>query len=488
MGLATLQPIVSAVSSRKAAVLVGIVIIFLVIIDLLLTRQVLPSYRNLEIVIFILTVTIGYGIGSWILLGYIGRVSKEIRAKSRFVNLMHWTVMVVQFSLFGILLFVLFSNSPTNTRFLSNTVFAVSSALATLAMGGISFKFFSWYKLGEHKSFAILFYGIAALTLGMSIAEDVGTKLLMVQQVEEKTPPAVIIQSSFQYKASDKYDAEVIRREVNPDTTALLILPNSNLEYYNLLNSTVLPVAFILRWIASTTLLRDVYQRIGKLPLSFWIILSLPLILYLVGKMPGFFAGESLAGVDEAYRYYFRILFRAGTIGGNIVFGLAFFVIARRLASMKIKDYLIITAIGDTIVGIALSTSALEPTYGAAAHSLVMLSSYMFSIGLYICAISLSQDSSLRKSIRRSNIGLIDNIGTAQMEQELREKILKIVEDAKDKMEEQTGGISYSLTEKDVSDYMELVIDERRHSTILNKEQESKRKDKEENIGSNPHH
>jgi hypothetical protein len=55
-------------------------------------------------------------------------------------------------------------------------------------------------------------------------------------------------------------------------------------------------------------------------------------------------------------------------------------------------------------------------------------------------------------------------------------------------MEEQTGGISYSLTEKDVSDYMELVIDERRHSTILNKEQESKKKDNEENIGNNPHH
>jgi hypothetical protein len=484
--LAKLEPIVSAISSRKAAVLVGIVIIFPVIIDLLVTRQVLPSYKEIEITIFVLTVTIGYGIGSWILLGYIGRVSKEIRAKSGFINLMHWTVKVVQFSLLGILLFVLFSNSPTNTRFLSHTVFAVSSILATVTMGVISFKFFSWYKLSEYKNFTVLFYGIAALTLGMSIAEDVGTKLLMVQEVEEKTPPGAISQSSFQYKASDKYDAEVIRKEVNPDTTALLILPNSDLEYYNLLNSTVLPIAFVFRWIASTTLLRGVYQRIGKLPLSFWIILSLPLILYLVGKMPGFFAGESLAGVDEAYRYYFRILFRAGTIGGNIVFGLAFFVIARRLASSKIKDYLIITAIGDTIVGIALSTSALEPTYGVAAHSLVMLSSYLFSVGLYICAISLSQDSSLRKSIRRSNIGLVDNIVTAQMEHELRKKILKIVEDGKDKIEEQTGGLSYSVTEKDVRDYMELVIDERKHSTILNKEQESKKEGNEENTGNNP--
>ena len=467
--------------SRKAAVLVGIVIIFLVIIDLLVTRQVLPAYKDIEVILFVLTITIGYGIGSWILLGYTKRVSTEIRAKSRFINVMFWTVTVVQFGMFGVLLLVLINNSPSSTRYLSHSVFAISSILATIIMGIISFKFFSWYKSSEYKNFTVLFYGIAALTLGASIAEDVGTKLLMVQEVKENTPPGEVIQSTFQYKDSEKYDAQVVRKEVNPDTTSFLIIPDSSLEYYNLLNSTVLPIAFVFRWIASTTLLREAYQRIGKLPLSFWIILSLPLILYLVGKMPGFFYGESMAGVDEAYRYYFRILFRAGTIGGNIVFGLAFFVIARRIASSRIKDYLIITGIGDTIVGIALSTSALEPTYGAAAHSLVLLSSYLFSIGLYVCAISLAQDSSLRKTIRKSNIGLVDNIGTAQMEQEVRKRILKMVEDGKDRMEEQTGGLSYSVTEKDVREYVELVIDERNHSTIANKEEPEREANEEKN-------
>jgi hypothetical protein len=392
---------------------------------------------------------------------------------------MFWTITIVQFGLLGLLLMVLFSNSPSSTRYLSHSVFAISSILATIIIGIISFKFFSWYKSSEYKNFTVLFYGIAALTLGASIAEDVGTKLLMVQEVKENTSPGEVIQSTFQYKASDKYDAEVIRKEVNPDTTSFLIIPNSSLEFYNLLNSTVLPIAFVFRWIASTTLLRGAYQMVGKLPLSFWIILSLPLILYLVGKMPGFFYGESLAGVDEEYRYYFRILFRAGTIGGNIVFGLAFFVIARRIASSRIKDYLIITGIGDTIVGIALSTSALEPTYGAAAHSLVLLSSYLFSIGLYVCAISLAQDSSLRKTIRKSNIGLVDNIGTAQMEQEVRKRVLKMVEEGKDKMEEQTGGLSYSVTENDVREYVELVVDERKQSTMM-KEKKPERDTNEE--------
>jgi hypothetical protein len=458
----------------KVAVSVGIAIIFLVIIDLLVTRQILPNYRPVEIILFILTVVVGYGLGSWILLWYTKRVSKEIRARSRFINLMHWIVTIVQFSLLGILLFILFYGIPTDTRFLSHTVFAVSSILATIIMGVISFKFFSWFKSSDYKNLTVLFYGLAALTLGMSIAEDAGTKLLMVQEVEEKTIPGEPTQSSFLYKSSDKYDAEIIRKEVNPDTTAYLIMPNSNLEYYNLLNSTVLPIAFVFRWIASTTLLRDVYRRIGKLPLAFWIILSLPLILYLVGKMPGFFYGESLAGVEEEYRYFFRILFRAGTIGGNILFGFAFFVIARKMASSKMRDFLILTAIGDTIVGIALSTSALEPTYGVAAHSLVLLSSYLFSIGLYVCAISLSQDYSLRKSLKRSMVGLIDNIGSAQMEMEVRKKILGLVEAGKDNMEEQTGGLSYSVTEKDVREYMELVLDEKKRSAILNMNESKK--------------
>jgi hypothetical protein len=477
--LVKLVHITPIIASRKVAVATGIAIIFLVIIDLLTTRQVFPVYKTVEAVAFILTVIVGYGIGSWVLLGYTKRISKEIRARSRFINMIHWTVTIVQFSLLGILLFILFSNSPTSTRFLSHSVFMVSSILATIIMGIIAFKFFSWYKLSDYKNFVVLFYGIASLTLGMSIAEDAGTKLLMVQEVQEKTPIGATLNSSFLYKPSDKYDAEVIRKEVNPETTALLILPNSNLEYYNLLNSTVLPIAFVFRWIASTTLLRSVYQRIGKLPISFWIILSLPLILYLVGKMPGFFSGESLAGVDEAYRYYFRILFRAGTIAGNILFGLAFFIIARKMASSKLKDYLIITGIGDTIVGIALSTSALEPTYGAAAHSLVLLSSYLFSMGLYVSAISLSQDSSLRKSIRRSMVGLIDNIGTAQMEQELKKKISGIVEDSKDEIEEQTGGLSYEVTDNDIKEYMELILDERKRSTIFKSEESKKRTDEE---------
>jgi hypothetical protein len=449
--------------NRKITGVTGAVIISIVIIDLLMTRQILPYTYNMEVIMFILTIAIGYGIGSWILLRYTTQISKKIRAKSRFINIMHWTVIVIQFTLLVILLLILFSN--TGHLFLSPTVFAISSIASSIVIGLIGFKFFSWFKLNNKKNLVILFYGIAAFALGSSILEDAGTKLLLVDVVQEKSPPGATVESSFLYKPSEKYDGEIIYKIVNSDTTTLYIIPKSSLALYNLLNSTVLPIAFGFRWIASTTLLRNLYQRVGKLPLFLWIIFSLPLIFYLIGKAPGFFSGEGLSQVDEQYRYFFRLLFRIGTIAGNVLFGLAFFMAVRSLVSSKLKDYLIIAAIGDTMVGISLSTSAIQPTYGVAAHSLVLLSSYLFSIGLYLSAISISQDNSLRKSIKGSMSDLIGNIGSAQMEQEIEKKVIKLIQKQRREMEEQTGQFSYEVTENEVREYIKLVVDQRKKST-----------------------
>jgi len=442
--------------SRKIPIVIGIIIIFIVIIDLLMTRQILPYTKDIETLMFILTVFIGYGVGSWVLLGYITQVSKEIRTKSRIINIMHWIVIIIQFSLFLILLSMLFNNN--SNRFLSPLIFAVSSVTGSIVLGLITYKLFSWYRLSKYKNLVILLYGIAAFTLASSILEDAGTKLLLVQVIEEKTPPGATIESSFLYKPSEKYDGEIVYKIINPDITILYIIPNSSLIYYNLLNSTVLPIAFVFRWIASTTLLRSLYQRVGKLPLLLWIILSLPLIFYMIGKAPGFFAGESLSGIDEEYRYFFRLLFRIGTIGGNILFGLVFFMFVKSLASSKLKDYLIMVGIGDTIVGISLSTSAIEPTYGVAAHSLVLLSSYLFSFGLYLSAISISSDISLRKSIKGSMHDLVGTIGSAQMEQEIEKKVTKIIQIQQKEMEKQVGGFSSEVTETNVKDYVKLAI------------------------------
>jgi hypothetical protein len=148
---------------------------------------------------------------------------------------------------------------------------------------------------------------------------------------------------------------------------------------------------------------------------------------------------------------------------------LPFFMVARRMTSPKLKDYLTIAAIGDTIVGIALSTSALQQTFGIAGHSLVLLSSYLFSMGLYLSAIALSQDSSLRKSIKKSAVNLIGDIGSAQMEQQIEKRVTKLISEQQKELEEQTGGFSDEVTEKEAKDYVELVLNEKKRLTTADK-------------------
>jgi len=417
-----------------------------------------------EIILFTLTVTVGYGIGSWILLEYVRRVTANLRSKSRSINTMHWSVAVIQFSLFAILLFVLYNNSIncygyfskcTNVRAETTIVYVVSSIAASAILGFVSIKFFSWY-IKNKRNLMVLFFGLAAATFAIAILEDVYTKLVFVNVIEEKTAPNVSPEASFMYETFEKYHGEIQYKVVNPDTTALWVLPSSLVSLKNNLDYLA-ALPYIFTWLAVATLLLNYYKSIrpGRFPIKFWIMLSIPLALYLVGS--GLII--SLPS-DIPYRYYFRLIFRAGTIGSSVLFGLAFYVATRNLSILKVKDYLAITAMGIIPIGIANEISALQQTFGVAAHSLVFLSSYLFSIGLYSLAISTSQDISLRKSIKNSTlevVKLLDISGTSQLKQDIERRVLDVAKKQQYVLLKRTG-IEPSLTEYDMKQYLGTVL------------------------------
>jgi hypothetical protein len=89
-------------------------------------------------------------------------------------------------------------------------------------------------------------------------------------------------------------------------------------------------------------------------------------------------------------------------------------------------------------------------------------SDIIFRIGNYSSATSLSEDTKLRQSIRKYAIDqsrLLDSIGTAQMEQELRKTVLTIAKKQSDRMVEESG-VQPSLSEDDMKQYLEEVIRE----------------------------
>ena len=203
-------------------------------------------------------------------------------------------------------------------------------------MGILALKFFSWY-ISNRRNFLLLLYGLAAAALAISIAGDAFDKLLLVQVVQEKSSAGVIPQSSFIYETFEKYHGEIEYKVVNPQITTLYVVPSSLLDLYNQIIYWTSLLPYILTWAGTAFLLSYYYKRTRKLDLKFWIILSIPLVLYLIGSGLIF----SLPS-DIPYRFYFRLIFRVGTIGSSVLFGLAFYIITRNLTSTKVKDYLTI--------------------------------------------------------------------------------------------------------------------------------------------------
>ena len=160
------------------------------------------------------------------------------------------------------------------------------------------------------------------------------------------------------------------------------------------------------------------------------------------------------------------LIFSLSAIFTGILFGVAFLSVARTLKiGTAVRNYMIIAAYGFLlfyIAGSALVFQAAYPPYGLVSVSFTGLSCYLIYNGLYFSAISVSQDITLRQSIRKSVMEqskLLDNIGTAEMEKEVQKQVLTVVRKTSASMTEKTG-VEASMNEIDIKAYMELVIKE----------------------------
>lgn len=74
----------------------------------------------------------------------------------------------------------------------------------------------------------------------------------------------------------------------------------------------------------------------------------------------------------------------------------------------------------------------------------------------------MAEDSKLRQTIRNvatKELRLLDNIGTAQMAQEIQKTVISVTKRTQETMTEETG-VKSSLTEEDMKLYLQQVINE----------------------------
>lgn len=120
---------------------------------------------------------------------------------------------------------------------------------------------------------------------------------------------------------------------------------------------------------------------------------------------------------------------------------------------------MMISAYGMMILFSSNQASALVrvfyPPFGLVTLSFFGLASYLILIGIYSSAMSVAQDSELRRSIRQSaqdQAGILREIGTSQMENEIRKRVKMVTANVVAKSEEinEQMGISPSLLEKKI--------------------------------------
>jgi hypothetical protein len=454
--------------SRKTAIAAAIAITAVVIIGYLASRQMFPYDNFSGAIIFGLTIIVG-AIGSFIILKYVSQASADLRTRSLLFDRMFKVVTATMLVLIAtfVAMFLGFYYYNVSVRYLAYFAFSLSTIVSVGIMIIIGFKFFSWYKVSKDRDKdthrLLLICGLAAASLAAAMAFDAGSKMLLVRVVEEDSSPGAASEDMFIYKNDEKYQGDVQYKVVKPDTTTVYIVPSSIKLIYTYLNGWIpITVSFVFTWAITTMLLRQYYQqRVGKMPATLLILLTVPLVLYMIGRyteLYTLFTGVVWRWDDFQNAYLFKSIFRAGLIAGSVMFGVAFLVIARKVEAGKIRDYFTIAAIGAMMMSITLAPSALQQTFGVAGRALMLLASFMLCAGFYLSAVHMAQDARLRRLIKVSaGSKVFGAMATAQLGQETEKKVLDVIEKEREIIKEQTG-IQPSLEQKDMKTYLDSVL------------------------------
>jgi hypothetical protein len=128
------------------------------------------------------------------------------------------------------------------------------------------------------------------------LADNRSTKYLTIKPIGVRVKVNFLL-----YKENKKYGGEIQYQIVNPEKTTVLVRPTSSLSLSHL----------------TTTLTYSYYFKTERT--RFWILTAIPLLLYLIGSGLIFSIPS-----DSPYKFYLRIIHRAGNIGNSLLFGLIF--------------------------------------------------------------------------------------------------------------------------------------------------------------------
>jgi|SRR5919106_24576 hypothetical protein len=427
-------------SAKQIFIIVSIIIIALLLDTsvIRLSDLTLKSTSNWTLILFAFISAISLA-GQNLILRFIKHNIEEstLAQKNLRLNSIYKVALSVHYVLAAILVFVILQ-MLTTSRYdvvLLTTAITISYIFAIAMMGILSHRFFSWFRL--NKSYVIFLYGLSS---GMLLVNACVT-LLLVNSILLARPPEVIPHAILQVTKINDY-------------------PTLNYAY-----TITTIISFIITWFATMGLLRN-YTKMRRFTYQFALILPLA---YFVSQFLVFslgLLGPTLILNPIFYGILFTLIFTLSKPIGGIIFGIGFWMIARNINKNNVvRSYLIISGYGFLLFFTSNQAIVLAftyyPPFGLVTISFVGLSSYLVLAGIYSSALSISQDANLRRQIRRLAIReskLLDSIGSAQMEEEVRRRVLHVVR--LNKTDTLEAGIPSALDEEHMHSYLDAVLEE----------------------------
>jgi hypothetical protein len=320
------------------------------------------------------------------------------------------------------------------------TAITISYVFAVAMIGILCHRFFSWFRL--NKNYVMLLYGLSFVML----AANACITLWLVNSILFTKPGEIM-------------------PHVLLNAPVMSVNPINNMLNYAYIITTI--TSFIITWCATIGLLKNYTHKLGKF--AYWIVFILPLAYFIsqflvlsLGLL-----GPLIISNPIFYGILFTIIFTLSKPIGGIIFGIGFWLIAKNIHKDNVvRSYLIISAYGFMLLFASNQSMVLAftpyPPFGLATISFVGLSSYLVLVGVYSSALSISMDANLRREIRNLAIKesrLLDSIGLAQIEDELKKRVIDITKIDKKYMAE-AAAVPSTLDDQDINQYLDDVLKE----------------------------
>jgi hypothetical protein len=390
-------------------------------------------------VVLFVAISVVYAFGQFFILEIIKAKNREVSGS---IGISENVTTIVQYILTSIIVFaileVLFSSQYHRDLLIASITISYGAAIFLTVL--LTWKLLFWYKI--YKRPIVLLYGLAAVFIVLThISTLIWSDAVLLQKESVVLPESeVLFDPGFEEGSAVSFILSILYYF---QTTFILLL-----------------------WGGTVLLLYHNFKRIGRV--KFWILVSLPIVSFMSIFISFYQEIAPISPVTEAISLNFMIpilLLNYSGLAVGVIFGLSFILIGRFLKhGIHSRDYMIVAGFGFMIFMWANGTTLIQaayPPYGIATVSALPLSLFMILNGLSYSAVSVAQDITLRRSIRKNvkDMKFLESIGTAQMEQELQKRVLTIAKKNSEIMTEETG-VQPSLSEDDMKQYLEEVIQE----------------------------